>query len=62
METCPIKKNIMKIPRFGREGKPQRLLCFSFCPFSAIEPIIRRAVGSPYRMDLYRLDLCYEKV
>jgi len=20
METCPIKKNFMKIPRFGREG------------------------------------------
>jgi hypothetical protein len=22
METCPIKKNFMKIPRFGREGYP----------------------------------------
>jgi hypothetical protein len=22
METCPITKNFMKIPRFGREGNP----------------------------------------
>jgi hypothetical protein len=22
MKTCPIKKNFMKIPRFGREGNP----------------------------------------
>jgi len=22
METCPIKKNFMKIPQFGGEGNP----------------------------------------